>query len=78
MIRSRPLWNKPEVIGNLIEKIDSKIFKQICAQCGGKGYYLHQNFDITRGIIDHSEIVNCDQCENGFRYGQKIKSGTRS
>jgi len=62
-----------EHFGNLIEKIDSQTFKQLCRQCGGKGYYIHQNFDLTSKIITKSEIVNCDKCESGFIYGQKIK-----
>jgi len=57
-------------ISNLIERIDDKTFKQLCKQCGGKGYYLHQNFNLSTNKIDKSEIVSCN-CEEGFIYGNR-------
>jgi len=56
---------------NAYERIDESTIKAICRQCGGKGFYLHQNYNVTSATIDESEIVNCDQCESGFIYGKK-------
>jgi len=55
-------------IFNCIEKIDSKTYKQICRKCGGKGFYIHQNYNFTTKKIDVSEKVSCN-CEWGFVYG---------
>jgi len=55
---------------NLIEKIDSKTFKQLCIQCGGKGYFFHNWVDIDTNKIYKKEIVSCN-CENGFKYGPR-------
>jgi len=72
MIQSRISWRQiPAHFSNFIERIDDQTYKSVCRQCGGKGYYLHQNYDLTRGVIDKQEIVNCDQCESGFIYGEK-------
>jgi len=60
-------------ISNSIEKIDDKTFKQICSKCGGKGFYLHQNFNLTTNKIDKQEILSCD-CEGGFNYGIRENS----
>jgi len=54
---------------NLIEKIDDRTWKQLCSQCGGKGFYLHQNYNLTLNKIDKSELVSCNLCESGFIYG---------
>jgi len=48
------------------EKIDDKTNKILCVTCGGKGFYLLMNYWTDKG-----EIVNCDLCELGFRYGKK-------
>jgi len=48
------------------EKIDDKTQKILCVTCGGKGYYALLDYWTKKG-----EIVNCDQCENGFRYGKR-------
>jgi len=48
------------------EQIDDKTVKTLCVTCGGKGFYLLCNAFEHKGII-----VNCDQCESGFRYGKR-------
>jgi len=48
------------------EKIDDKTDKILCVTCGGKGFYLLVNAFNRKG-----EIVNCDLCELGFRYGKR-------
>jgi len=58
-------------IFNKIEKIDSVTFKQLCRQCGGKGFYLHQNYNMTTNKIDKQELLSCEVCEEGFIYGEK-------
>jgi len=51
---------------NFSEKIDETTVKILCVTCGGKGYYLLMNYWTDKG-----EIVNCEECEKGFRYGKK-------
>jgi len=67
----QPQLLKTPTIFNKIERIDDKTFKQICRQCGGKGYYLLQNFNLMTNTIDKKEFVNCEICEGGFIYGDR-------
>jgi len=48
------------------EKIDDSTQKILCQTCGGKGFYLLIEYGQHQG-----EIVNCDLCESGFRYGKR-------
>jgi len=51
---------------NFAEKIDDKTNKILCVTCGGKGFYL------LCSIWNHKgELVSCEDCEEGFRYGTK-------
>jgi len=58
-------------ISNKIERVTSDLFKQICKQCGGKGFYEHINVNPDTNLIDKDEIVSCLNCERGFIYGAK-------
>jgi len=48
-----------------------EIFKQLCKQCGGKGFYLHYNMNPDTMKIDKKELLSCDKCEDGFIYGPR-------
>jgi len=52
---------------NFSEKIDSQTSKILCLECGGKGFYL-----LVQAANRIGEFVNCEYCENGFKY---IKRG---
>jgi len=48
-----------------------EIFKQLCLQCGGKGFYVHYNMNPDTMLIDKKELLSCQECESGFIYGPK-------
>lgn len=58
---------------NLVEKIDGKTEKQLCRQCGGKGFYIHNWADFDTKKIYKSEKVSCLVCEGGFIYGDRTR-----
>ena len=55
---------------NYAEIVDSEgTLKTLCKQCGGEGRHYIQWMDGNSLKIYKEEVVNCDQCEAGFRYG---------
>jgi len=71
------LAQKPQLtipIGhNCFERIDQQTIKQLCVECGGKGFYLlMQGFPNPLNTNRQGEIVACE-CENGFKYSKMIK-----
>lgn len=56
---------------NIIERIDDKTFRQLCAQCGGKGFYIHILADSVTKKPYKTEIVSCEVCEGGFKFGSR-------
>ena len=56
---------------NNIELWGSEEYKIICRRCGGRGLYLMQWQEYENGPIVKKEMLNCEECETGFRYGEK-------
>lgn len=63
--------NLPECyFDNYIEPYDSNgTYKQICRRCGSKGAYIMHTYE-ENGNKLKSEIVKCEECEEGYRYGK--------
>ena len=55
--------------------MDQTTIKQLCVNCGGKGFYLlMQGFPDPknpRNIKGKGEIIPCD-CEDGFKYSKRL------
>ena len=45
-------------------------YQTICRRCGGRRWYHLQSLDARTHQVVKSEIVKCDECEEGFRYGR--------
>jgi len=56
---------------NFYEQIDDQINRQLCLQCGGKGYYIEIFADPETRKPYKVEKVSCEVCESGFIYGNK-------
>jgi len=56
---------------NLIEVIDDQTVRQLCPQCGGKGFYLHIWADPVTKKPYKKEFVSCEVCEGGFKFGSR-------
>jgi len=53
--------------------VDKETIKQLCVSCGGKGFYLLiQGFPDSKSSNRQGEITPCD-CEDGFKYSERIK-----
>jgi len=53
--------------------VDKDTIKQLCVNCGGKGFYLlMQGFPNSKAIGKKGEIMSCD-CEAGFNYKQRVE-----
>jgi len=53
--------------------VDKDTIKQLCVNCGGKGFYLlMQGFPNKRDPHAKGEIIPCE-CEEGFKYKRGLK-----
>jgi len=58
---------------NNFERIDKETIKMLCANCGGKGFYLlMQGFPNPLNTGRQGDLVACD-CEQGFIYSKMIE-----
>jgi len=60
---------------NYFEQHDKDTIKQLCVNCGGKGFYLlMQGFpNASRNPRAKGEIQPCTDCEDGYKYSKMIK-----
>jgi len=69
------LANSRKNFDNYAEIFDKDgLLKTICRQCGGEGKHMIQYMDGNSMKIYKTEIVNCDKCEDGYKYGFKDRS----
>ena len=64
------LANSKKNFDNYAEIQDKdNLLKTICRKCGGKREYLQQWMDGKTMKIVKKEVVKCEHCEEGFKYG---------
>jgi len=52
-----------------------EIFKQLCKQCGGKGFFKRVMVNVdTRELQECKGFESCLECEGGFIYGPRESS----
>lgn len=59
--------NNFDNLAEIVDKDDT--LKIICRRCGGEGAYIMQWADPKTLKIVKKEVLKCDECEDGFRYG---------
>jgi len=63
---------------NCYERIDKETIKQLCVECGGKGFYLlMQGFPNPLNQTRQGDLVPCE-CEDGFKYSKMIEEYGKS